>query len=96
MVLQDIVDPSRDSSDLAGFGQSAQSLIHGGAYASSRHRNQLSGSRLQSTLTLVRTSIFCSGGAVMVSFRLFSYPSNTRGRPRLGGAPGPASPPFTA
>jgi hypothetical protein len=33
MVLGDIVDTSRDSSDLSGFGQSAQCLIHGSAIA---------------------------------------------------------------
>ena len=33
MVLRDIVDPSRDSSDLASSRQSAQCLIYGGAIA---------------------------------------------------------------
>ena len=30
MVLRDIVDASTNSSDLAGFGQAAQGLIHSG------------------------------------------------------------------
>jgi hypothetical protein len=67
VVLRDIVDTSRDSPDLACFGQSAQCLVHGGAVTQvgerfgcerrSHARSSRAGQHLQRKISHVRNII---------------------------------------